>query len=73
MGLSKDFAVEAIDLEDGSRCELASFDRCSEAVEFLNRYVSRENAGGWDRIEVVDLRGEIGDTLMVWEREDTNV
>lgn len=64
------FVVEGVD-EDGSRTELASFDNSGEARAFLNRYVSRENAGNWDLIEVYDVRcEEESERLWFWEREN---
>lgn len=49
------FKVEGVDTDDGSRTELASFDNSGEARAFLYRYVRREDAGGWNLIEVYDM------------------
>lgn len=35
---------------------------------FLSCYVSRENAGGWNLIELYDVRGEESERLAFWER-----
>lgn len=67
--MEKDFTVEAIDLADGSRTTLAEFGTSHEARTWMERYVSRENAGNWDLIEVYDLRGEDAERLAFWERE----
>lgn len=66
--MSKDFVVEGVDTADGSRTELESFDSSGEAREWLGRYVSREDAGGWDLIEVYDVRGEDAERIAFWER-----
>lgn len=63
------FKVEGVDSDDGSRTELASFDNSGEARAFLSRYVSRENAGGWDLIEIYDTRGEDAERIAFWERD----
>lgn len=62
------FVVEGVDSDDGSRHELASFDNSGDARAFLSRYVSRENAGGWNLIELYDVRGEESERLAFWER-----
>jgi len=67
---SNPFIVEGVDLDDGSRTELAAFDNSAEARTFLQRYVASENAGGWDLIEVYDCRGEDAERLWFWEREN---
>lgn len=63
------FIVEGVDLDDGSRTELAAFDNSAEARAFLQRYISREDAGGWSLIEVYDTRGEDAERLWFWERD----
>lgn len=66
------FKVEGV--EDSGRTELASFDNSSEAIAFMRRYTSTENAGGWDLIEVYDLYnfedGEDAERIAFWEREE---
>ena len=64
-----DFHVTAIDT-DGSETILAEFDNSGEAKEFLRQYTSKEDAGGWDLIQVLDTRGDCAEILWVWERED---
>jgi len=68
--MAQDFIVEGVDIEDGSRTTLAEFDNSGEARAFLKRYTASENAGGWDLIEVYDLRGEDAERLFFWEREE---
>lgn len=64
------FIIEGVDLSDGSRTELAAFDNSSEARAFLNRYVSRENAGNWDLIEIYDTRGVDAERIGFWESDN---
>lgn len=64
------FVVEGVDYEDGGRTLLQEFTNSGEAIEWMQRYVSSENAGGWDRIEVVDVRDpNYGSTVKSWDRE----
>jgi len=67
------FIVEGVDLDDGSRTELNAFDNSGDARAFLNGYTSKENAGGWDLIEVYDTRDpENPERLWFWERDSDN-
>lgn len=61
------FVVEAVDLGDGSRTTLQECDSSAEAFDFLAGYIRTEDAGGWDLIEVYDLRGE-PERLRYWDR-----
>ena len=64
------FIVEGVDLEDGSRTGLNAFDNSGDARAFLRRYTAKENAGGWDLIEVYDARDpENAERLWFWARE----
>ena len=66
-----DFVVEAVDSEDGSRTELYACDTSADARAWLRGYVSKENAGNWDLIEIYDVRGceECGgERIKFWER-----
>jgi hypothetical protein len=62
----KPFLVEGVD--DSGRTLLAAFDNSGEARSYLTRYTSREDAGGWDLIEVYDTRGDEAERLAYWER-----
>ncbi len=70
------FIVEGIDCADGSRTELHSCDNSGDARAWMRRYVSTGDAGGWDLIEVHDVRGEcdgyrIGaERVAYWSRDD---
>jgi hypothetical protein len=44
----------------------------SEAKQWAQRYVGKENAGGWPMIEVYDMRAENGERIWTWERDETN-
>ena len=60
--------VEGID-KDGCT-ELSSFDYGIEAIRWLRRYISTENAGNWDLIVVCDVRDPEDITrIYYWERE----
>lgn len=61
------FVVEGV--EDVGRTELGSFATSAAAVEFLIAYIGREDAGGWNLIEIYDLRGE-PERIAFWEREN---
>ena len=64
------FVVEGVDTEDGGRTLLAERGSSAEARQFLRRYISAENAGGWDLIEVHDVRREDDPELLwYWSRE----
>ncbi len=62
------FKVEGVETEDGSRTELGAFASSGEAGAFLSSYTSREDAGGWNLIEVYDTRGADAERLAYWER-----
>lgn len=66
----KSFHVNGVDPDDGSVTLLFEADNSSEAREWMNRYVQSENAGGWSRIEIHDMRGECAENLWVWEKND---
>lgn len=61
------FDVVGID-EDGQHTALMAFASSSEAREWMLRYASRENAGGWNELQVLDTRSECAETMFVWER-----
>lgn len=63
------FKVEGVELEDGSRTLLNEYATSHEARTFMERYVSKEDAGGWSLIEVYDTRGEDAERLAFWGRE----
>jgi hypothetical protein len=63
------FQVIGIDTEDGNATVLEEFTNSGEAHWWFRRYISQEDAGGWNRIEVIDTRGECAETLWSWERE----
>lgn len=65
--LPKPFHVVGIDEEDGSSTILEQFDNSGEAREWMTRYASKENAGNWKRIEVLDTREECSETVASWE------
>ena len=69
MSESKGFIVEGVADDDGARTLLMDFDNSGEARAWLARYVSRENAGNWNLIELYDVRGEESERLAFWERE----
>ena len=66
---SPDFVVEAVDENDGARTVLYESDSSADARDFMRRYVSRENAGGWALIEVYDVRGDDADRIAFWARD----
>ena len=66
----KPFQIVGVDTDDGSATVLFEFDSSGEARSCMRRYVSRENAGNWDRIEVLDTRSECAETLWTWERDE---
>ena len=62
------FLVEGVDTADGSRTILMEFGSSVEAISWFHRYVSRENGGNWDRVEVYDVRDpDNAERLKVWE------
>ena len=65
--MDKPFHVVGIDEEDGSTTLLECFDNSGEARAWMRRYVSKEDAGGWKHIEVLDTRDECAETLWRWE------
>ena len=66
----KSFHVYGVDSDDGSVTLLHEADSSGEVREWMTRYIKSENAGGWDRIEVHDMRGESSETLWTWSRSD---
>jgi hypothetical protein len=65
------FVVEGVDAEDGSRTELHATDNSGEALRWFRGYYAKENAGGWDLIEVYDVRDiENPERLAYWERDE---
>jgi hypothetical protein len=65
--MEKPFHVVGIDEEDGSATLLECFDNSGEARAWMRRYVSKEDAGGWKHIQVLDTRDECAETLWRWE------
>lgn len=63
------FQVIGVDTDDGNATVLNEFTNSGEAREWFRRYISKEDAGGWNRIEVIDTRGECAETVWLWERE----
>jgi hypothetical protein len=63
------FQVIGIDTEDGNASVLEEFTNSGGAREWFRRYISKEAAGGWNRIEVIDTRDECAETVWSWERE----
>jgi len=64
------FHVIGIDENDGNATILEQFDNSGEAREWMQRYISKENAGNWKHIEVIDTRDECAETLWRWLQED---
>lgn len=63
------FTVEGFDAKDGSHTELAGFASRAEAIEWLRRYASKENAGNWDLVEIYDVRDPEDVTrVYYWDR-----
>lgn len=58
--------VEGVD-DDGERTVLSYQTSLNDAQAFLMRYVSRENAGNWNLIEILRHDTVVLDS---WERED---
>ena len=68
--MNSDFVVEGVDCADGSRTVLHTFPSSYEAVDWMRRYVSKENAGNWDLIEVYDVRDpENAERIRFWRRD----
>ena len=65
--MEKPFHVVGMDTDDGSATLLEAFDTSGEARAWMLRYVSKENAGNWQHIEVLDTRDECAETLWRWE------
>jgi hypothetical protein len=65
--MKKPFHVVGIDEEDGSATLLECFDNSGEARAWMLRYVSKEDAGGWRHVQVLDARDECAETLWRWE------
>jgi hypothetical protein len=65
------FIVEGIDCADGSRTELHSCDNSGDARAWMRRYVSAGDAGGWDLVEVYDVRSD-PERLFYWERGESD-
>ena len=66
------FIVEGVDCADGSRTELHTADNSGEARAWMRGYVVREDAGGWDLVEVYDVRGDDAERLYYWERGESD-
>lgn len=65
------FVVEGVEPSDGSRYLLQEFTNSTEAVAWMLRYCAKENAGGWDRIEVYDVRDpDHGELVNGWTRPE---
>jgi hypothetical protein len=64
-----EFIVEGVD-EDGTRTTLFEGHLSSEAIRWMREYTRTEDAGGWNLIEVYDIRGADAERLAFWERED---
>lgn len=62
------FTVEAVDRLNGRHTILADYQTSAEARQFLRQYTTKENAGGWDTIEIYDQRGEEPERLALWVR-----
>ena len=61
------FHVVGIDTDDGSTTLLEAFDNSGEARAWMLRYVSKQDAGGWRHVEVLDTRDDCAETLWRWE------
>jgi hypothetical protein len=66
----KPFHVIGIDENDGNVTILEQFDNSGEAREWMQRYIAKENAGGWKHIEVLDTRDECAETVYRWQQEE---
>ncbi len=63
------FHVVGIDTDDGNATLLEAFGSSGEARAWMLRYVSKEDAGGWRHVEVLDTRDECAETLWRWEAQ----
>ena len=68
------FHVIGIDEGDDSATVLAEFTNSGSARNWMKDYVAKENAGGWNIIEVIDTRGTedgegCAETVYRWERD----
>jgi len=64
------FHVVGIDEDDGNATILEEFNNSGEAREWMLRYASKEDAGGWKRLEVLDTRDECAETMFSWNAEE---
>ena len=62
------FHVVGID-ETGCSTVLYEADNSGTAKHWFNKYISKENAGNWPCVMVLDTRDECAETLWRWERE----
>lgn len=65
------FQVVGIDDADGSATVLYESSSSSACYHWHLRYISTENAGNWNHIEILDTRSECAERLWWWEREGT--
>jgi hypothetical protein len=65
------FKVLGIDENDGATTVLEEFDNSAEAKDWAQKYVSKEDAGGWKIVTVDDFRDECAETIWKWVSEDS--
>ena len=63
------FHVVGIDDDDGSATVLHEATNSGDARAWMLRYASKENAGNWNVIHVIDTRDECAETVFKWERD----
>lgn len=61
------FHVVGINDDDGNETVLHETSNSGDARVWMNRYVSKENAGGWNHIQVIDTRDECAEAIWRWE------
>lgn len=64
------FKVVGVDENDGTTTVLEEFDNSAEAKDWAQKYVSKEDAGGWKQVCVDDRREECAETIWKWEAEE---
>lgn len=64
------FKVVGVDENDGTTTVLEEFDNSAEAKDLAQKYVSKEDAGGWKQVCVDDRREECAETIWKWEAEE---
>jgi hypothetical protein len=61
-------SFEVVGLDD-SYTVLHETTNSTEAIRWARAYIEKQNAGGWNILEIYDVRGEESERVWFWEAE----